>query len=179
MRNRLLISLLLLGSCATTREPIHSEFNPSGAPSITLGPGWVEGRPVLSVSIANRSNVPICIRADALQNPGSYEMDIRLRDDRGRRVSLYPAHGSFPEPLSEVIQLDSGASVQGQFYLDRFRRLGRNRPLPNGWRAQAGFQYGDCHPVEAYCDGRLGQCPDAWSSRAASAWEPLSFSSRE
>lgn len=175
MRPYLLIGLLVLVSCATSRETGEPRPSPIGAPAITLGPGWIEDRPALVVAITNRSSAPICIRADALRNPGSYEMEIRLRDARGRRVSLHRGGGYVPMPLNEIVRMEPGMRARGQYYLDRFKRIGPRRPLPNGWSAQAGFQYGDCHPREAYCDGRIGLCPDAWSSRATSAWQPLSF----
>ena len=175
MQHHAAIGLVLLTACATPGDVRSPSFR---ALAIALSPGWIEERPALVVSVTNRSDAAICIRADAIRNPGSYEMDIRLRDARGRRVRLYPARGYFEPPLDEIIRVEPGTSLEGQYYLDRFEPIGARRPLPRGWQAQARVKYGNCQPREAYCDGRIGLCPDAWSSRATSRWQPLTFTER-
>lgn len=179
MGHQFLISLLILGGCATLVQPTASQASPSAAPLVRLTSGWIEDRPALVVSITNRSNAPMCIRAEALRNPWSNEIHLRLRDARGRQVGLYRAHGSSEPQLDETVRLEPGMATQGQLYLERFKRVGQGRPLPTGWRVQAQVPYGDCQPREAYCDGRVGLCPDDWSARATSSWQPLSFGSRE
>lgn len=174
---QLLIGLLALCACATVREEQPSPLNDL---EIALGAGWAEDRPTLVVTITNRSNAPICISADVLRNPESHELDLRLRDARGNRVSAYRVSGYIEPPLREIVRVEPGMSSRGQYYLDsRFGRIGRRLRLPNGWRAQALFQFGNCQPREAYCDGRIGLCPDAWSARAVSTWQPLSFTGRQ
>lgn len=117
-------------------------------------------RPMLVVTIANRSTTRICIPAEILQNPYSEEMDLKLRDARGRSVRFYPSRGIGPPPLLDIVHLGSGETVRARYYLDsRFRLGGSGRPFPRGMSAQATFQYG-------YCD-------DTWSLRATSAWQPL------
>jgi hypothetical protein len=176
MRSRILIGVLVLGACATIGD---EQPGTAGDLGITLNSGWLDNRPTLVASITNRSHAPLCIRAEALRNPWSNEIRLRLRDTRGRRVALHPEHGSSEPQLDQIVRLEPGATAQGQLYLERFKRVGQGRPSPHGWRVQAQVPYGNCQPREAYCDGRIGLCPDAWSSRAVSTWQPLSFNNRE
>lgn len=175
-KSHVLIWLLALGACATMRDEQPGPFSNL---AIALSPGWIGDRPAVVTSITNRSSAPICIRAEALRNPWSNEITLRLRDERGRRISLYRAHGSSEPQLDETVRLEPGMSARGQLYLERFKRVGNGRALPNGWRIQADIPYGDCQPREAYCVGRVGLCPNDWSSRATSTWQPLTFTSRD
>lgn len=175
-RHHSLIAVLALASCATTRADRNP---PSGDLTIALSAGWIEDSPAAVILITNRSSASICVRAEALRNPWSNEIRLRLRDARGRRVGLYPAHGSSEPQLEEILRLEPGMTTRGQLYLERFRRIGQSHPVPVGWRIQAQVPYGNCQPIEGYCGGRFGLCPDAWSSRTTSTWQPLSITARE
>jgi len=150
----LLFTGLLSAACATPPVSEGSDL------AISMSREVSDSRPMLVVAVTNRSRNRICIRAEILQNPYSEEMNLKLRDARGRSVRFYPSRGIGPPPLLEIVHLGSGETVRARYYLDSRFRLGiSGRPFPRGMSAQATFQYG-------YCD-------DTWSLRATSAWQPL------
>jgi hypothetical protein len=117
------------------------------------------GHPVAVVTITNRSDKPVCLRAEILQNPDSYEMDLRLRD-RGRRPVRFHEPGYVLPPIRGNVRLEPGQTARGQYFLDsRFRLRRAGNPFPPGMSAQAAFQYD-------YCD-------DTSSLRATSAWQSI------
>lgn len=117
-------------------------------------------RATLLVTVTNRSANPVCIRAEALQNPHSGEMHLRLRDANGRPLEYYKHTGIIPPPLTGVVRLAPGSTVRGRFRLDtRFRRIAAEQRLPLGWSAQAAFRY--------------GHCDDVWSLQASSTWQRI------
>ena len=165
------LALMTPVACVTSTQPRAVVAN---GPEIMLALGTSEHGPVLIVSIRNRSNASICIRSEALHNADTVEMNLSLRDARGRRIGAFPGHPPILEPLRETIRVEPGARVEGRYNLDsRFPHVAAGRPVLPGYSARARFRYGDCRPIEAYCDGRIGMCPDSWSLRADSGWRPL------
>lgn len=117
-----------------------------------------EVRPVLSVAITNHSPTPICIRAEALQNPHSHEMELRLRDPAGRTLRLRRVDLVEP-PLTGIIRVEPGGRIRGEYSLTRFRGIDSTTPFPRGLIARAAFRY--------------GLCDDVWSFRTQTAWTPI------
>jgi hypothetical protein len=118
-----------------------------------------EGRPVLVVTMTNRSQADVCIRAELLKNPNTYEMDIRLRDGNGSSVKFKDV-GFLREPIMDPVRITPGLSVQGHYYLDaRFNLPGDGKRLPNGASARVALHYDGC-------DGSLSQ-------QATSAWQRI------
>jgi hypothetical protein len=154
-RSWLLLPALITIACATP----HVASPPAGDLAISLHRDVSGVRPVLVVTITNRSDKPVCLRAEVLQNPYSYEMNLRLRD-RSRRPVRYRESGFVPPPIRGHVRLDPGATGRGEYFLDsRFRLRAAGNPFPSGMSAQAAFPYD-------YCDGST-------SLRAASTWQPL------
>jgi hypothetical protein len=140
---------------------------------IVMGRTSLDGRPMLAMHVRNRSEGPVCILADKLQNPYTSEIEFRLRDARGYRMQLEPS-GYILEPPNGVMRLEPGMSADARYDLiTRFRNLGEGRPLPAGLVAQIAFQYGNCQQRPAYCDGDYGMCTDIWSRRAVSSWQRI------
>lgn len=161
MRTIFLCLLILPAACAMrdTAGFVDGAATASRDVEISLSRGALKGRPILAVTIANRSGQPICIRAEALQNPYSYEMRLRLRDNHGRRVGYRPS-GLIPPPLTVTTHIEAGGAVSGHYYLDsRFKRVPATEGLARGWAAQASFRY--------------GYCGDASILVARSAWQPI------
>jgi len=114
MRRRLAVAALLSATCASgaCATAVGDEISPTGELAISLSRSVLERRPILVVTITNRSASPICIQAEVLKNPNSEEMHLIVRNVRGRTVRLrwrealsYPPYrGSFasaPERLPE------------------------------------------------------------------------------
>lgn len=159
-RALLLWAVALVAACKAGPEmSLDTQPSSEGNLSISLVRETMDARPVLAVTITNVSGNPICMLADALQNPNSGEMHLRLRDSRGRPLAFYP-RGFVPPPLEGVVRIDQHASVTGRYYLDtRFRRINSDRPFPAGLSARASFLYD-------YCD-------NTWTLRAMSAWQAI------
>lgn len=153
----LLLAAAILSACATpeVEQPASvAELDISFSRDIS------GARPMLVATITNRSSNQICIGAEMLQNPGTWEVNFRFRDARGRRVGGGPGRGLPADSLPGMIRLDPGGSTQGRYYVDwrlRLRRAGA--PVPQGLSAQISFPY--------------GHCDDIWSLRATSAWLPF------
>lgn len=157
LRLSLLCLSLLLTACVT-RNNGQSRIGEDVA--IQLASRIIEGRPVLDVEITNTSPRPICLRVEAIENPYSYEMDIRLRDMRGNNIPVNPS-GFVSPPRSGITRIEPGSSASGQYYLDaRFGLSEDGQSRMAEMRAQVGFSYG-------YCD-------DVWSLRSRSDWQFIS-----
>lgn len=115
-------------------------------------------RPIVFVEITNRSRTPICIRAEALRNPFSHEMDLSLRNRGGRTYRLLSLD-LVAAPLEGIVRVDPGERVRGEYSLARFRGISPTRALPPGLTARASFRY--------------GYCADVWSLRATTGWRPI------
>ena len=109
MRSSVFPALLALAGC-TASDALPSEPS-SGAGGSALHLGIegrsIGGRPAVVVTLINRSQSPVCVRAEAVENPYSYEMELRLRDAQGRKVGLHRS-GFLPPPLETVIQIAPG-----------------------------------------------------------------------
>jgi hypothetical protein len=175
MRPSFFPALFTLASCATPERLPSSQSSRAAENALHLDIEGrsIGGRPAMVVTLTNRSRTPICVRGDAVENPYSYEMELRLRDAHGRKVGLHPS-GFIPPPLQTLIQLAPGKSAQGHYWLDtRFKGIGEGDWVPSAWRARAAVRFGTCADVEGYCNGRIGLCPDARSRRAVSDWQRL------
>lgn len=156
MRRRLFPALL----CLTVSFPAVAR---SDDLAISLSRDVAAGRPVLAMTVVNRSERTICLRAELLGNPGTGEIaPIRLRDARGRpiRASRDP-EGYIPRPIPGVVRLDPGDVTRAHYYIDwRFDWPGgMGRPLPPAMSAQVTFRY--------------GYCEDTRALRATSTWQPI------
>lgn len=104
----------------------------------------LEHQSTLAVTITNHSANDVCIRAELLQNPYTYEMDLNLRKPSGAAVKRYKP-GFLPPPNMTPVRIEPGRSVQGQYYLDaRFKLKTRGRQFPQGMNAKASFRYDSC-----------------------------------
>ena len=156
MKSRFFFPLLLLSACASTAV----QPDPSGDLLITLRAGLEERRPVIIVTTSNPSSQAICVRAEVLRHPYTYEMELSLRDSRGRMLQ-YREPGYLVPPLTGVVRLEPGASAQSQYYLDaRFTGLRPAEPLPLRLMARVAFTY-------TYCN-------NSTSLRAVSDWQLIS-----
>jgi hypothetical protein len=165
MRVGIWLAPVVAGGCATAADPQRTgshEF------AFAISQGRADGSPVLLVTITNRSQRPVCIAAEALQNPFTYEMDVEARDLRGRHLT-YSNPGYILEPLRGVVRLNPGTSSRGYYHLSRFRAV-TDRRLPRGTSVRVAFRYGDCSRSSA-C--RWDDCTDIWSRQAQSAWVPI------
>lgn len=152
---------IALSACAGSinEAPTPRAGNVPEELAVTLSRGVVENRPVIVVSISNRSSIPACIRAETLQNPYSYEMELWLRDSRSRPFG-YHQEGFIPPTIPGTVRVDPGSTAQGRYFLDsRFKRIGPERPLPSALFAKASFRYSHCDNV--------------WSMRATTHWQPI------
>lgn len=150
---RAILLCLISGSAISAGAAVADDV------SISLHRGTFNNRPVIVVAVTNQSPVPICIRSDALGNPYSHEMDLRLRDNRGRPVRLREP-GFIPPPIEGIVSIEPGRTVRGRYYLDsrfalRSNFLGSNSQLI----AQSTVSYDYCH--------------DADPRRARSAWASI------
>lgn len=126
--------------------------------AISLTRTTLEARPAVVVKITNRSAATTCVRGELLRNPHSYEMDLRLRDRKGR--AFRPEQPGFlPPPIMDPVRIAPGASVEGQFFLDSRFKFRGSRKLTGGLSAQAAFRYDLCDASQ--------------SRRAVSAWQRI------
>lgn len=156
MRVLVLAGALTVAACAAPRamSPVAA-----GEIAFTLTAASGDAGPILLVALTNRSQADVCIRAELLQNPYTYEMDVRLRDRDGRPVR-FKRPGFVREPHIEAVRIAPGAKVQGRYDLaQRFKLPGEGKLLPRGMAAQATARYDAC-------DGSL-------SRQASSDWQPI------
>jgi hypothetical protein len=112
--------------------------------TIMISRDEASAQPAVFVNIINKSKVPICISLDALQNPYSYEMHLKMRTSSGRPVR-YNDPGYIPEPVTGIVRLEPGSSAKGRAYIyPRFKLRNRGRPIPLGMMIQASFPYNHC-----------------------------------
>jgi hypothetical protein len=150
------IALLLSAASAT---PVVAEPADGADVGISLSHGIVDARAALLVAITNRSRNPICIHRDALRNPESGEMYIRLRDSSGHALR-YRGAGFIDPPMAGAVRVEPGETVQAHNFVDwKFGLAHDGNPFPEGMSAQLSFHYG-------YCD-------DVWSLQATSTWQPI------
>jgi hypothetical protein len=170
-RSGALLSLLLLGACAT--RAIWEPTRPNDM-EITLRRGLDDRqKQLLVVRIENRSQYPICLSRDVIENPYSTEIQIHYRDAR-RRDRTYNPDGYILEPLPGSVRIEPGASVEGRHTLEGgYRGLREGEPFPRDWQAQIGFEYGYCSDRYARCDPEWSgpDCLDRYSQRARSSWQ--------
>lgn len=156
-----LVAVTLVG-CTTGRPgvaPVVPENTGESALAFRLAPGTSEFGPVLRVAIENRTQSPLCVRAEALRNPRSGEMRLYLRDARGRELR-WQSLGFIPTPIEGVVRIEPASSVEGFHYL-RGRFVGTDglAQLPPGSQARVAVRY--------------GPCKDPRSHWAVSGWQPV------
>jgi hypothetical protein len=152
---------MLLAACETPRLGPSNEPQQSHSDDleISLRADIAKDRPILVVTITNHSPNAVCIRTEALQNPHSFEMELTLRDSRGRAFRFRDWTGRPPSALRGHVRPEPATSTPGQYYLDsRFQGFD-NVPIPRGVSARAAFRYG-------YCD-------DDWSLQTRSEWQGI------
>lgn len=111
---------------------------------VSLAQGTSEARPVLMVTITNTSQSDVCVRAELMQNPYSYAMDLRLRDSKDREIKQEKP-GFLSPPIMDPVRIAPGHSVSGRYYLDaRFKLKLRAKSFLEGMSAKAAFRYDDC-----------------------------------
>lgn len=156
MRLVFLLGILIAAACA---GPPGRAGGTVGGPTVSLAYVKVEGRPSLAVTIINRTDADVCIRAELLRNPYSYAMDLRLRNGRGTEVKREKP-GFLPPPIMDPVRIAPGKSVRGEYFLDaRFKLRKGEKQILKGMSAQAAFRY----------DG----CDASQSLRAVSAWQRI------
>jgi len=157
-RARFLAAALLCVACATPdaiRRSAEADF------AISLSRDVSENRPVLVVTITNRSQSQLCIQKETLQNPRTHQMELHLYDARGRAVRPSGGGGFLPPPLEGNVRLEPGEVARAEYFLDRrFRLPGGGTPFPSGMRAHVSFPYGR-------------DCSEVWALRATSARQPI------
>jgi len=154
-------ALLLAAACATTGNSARDQEDPLavGDLNISISRGITQDGPVLVVTISNVSGRAVCVRTEALQNRYSGEMQLRLRDSRGRLFGYRPSDLR-PPAMVGVMRIEPGASARGEYDMaSRFAGIDVGRALPDALTAQAAFRY--------------GHCDDAWAMQARSAWQPI------
>jgi len=156
MRAHFLLCGIATAAC-TTPQPVQPAA--SGDLALSLARASSEAGPGLVVAMTNRSQADVCIRAELLKNPYSYEMHIRLKDARGRAVPLKRS-GYLNELIMDPVRIAPGASVEGRYLLGwRFKLPSSGKALPEGISARATLRYDAC-------DGSLSQ-------QATSAWQRI------
>ena len=149
----LAITLAACTTAATAPSAVASEI------AISLSRDWTNEKPTLLVRVTNNAPYQICIWRDAIQNPYSYEMELKMHDVHGRAIG-YNEPGYIDEPLEGVIQLEPGATAAGRFYLHpRFRLRNQGKPFPQGVSVRASFSYHRCNEHNEL--------------RATSSWQPI------
>jgi hypothetical protein len=136
-------ALVACTTAANVRTAITDEI------AVSLSRDSASAKPTLLVRVTNHSPHQICIWRDAIQNPYSYEMNLKMRDGKGRAVR-YNEPGYIDEPLEGVVRLEPGAEVEGRFYIHpRFKLQNQGRPFPRGMSIRVSFSYHHCNePTE-------------------------------
>lgn len=139
------IDLPVVGLCVVAcAGPQTKAAVETGALGVVITRANLEGQSALAVTITNRSANDVCVRAELLQNPYTYEMDLNLRKANGAVVKRYEP-GFLPPPNMTPIRIEPGRKVQGQYYVEaRFKLKSGGRELPQGMSAQASFRYDSC-----------------------------------
>jgi hypothetical protein len=162
MRTVLSLLVLTLAGCTSARPgvvPVVPQDTGESALAFRLARGTSEFGPVLRVTVANRTQRAVCVRAEALRNPRTQEMLLYLRNAHGRELR-WQNPGIIPPPMEGIVRIEAGSSAEGSYYLrGRFMLPDDWEPLPHGWHARAAVRYGPCE--------------NATSHWAASAWQPL------
>lgn len=161
MRRRLAVAALLSATCASgaCATAVGDEISPTGELAISLSRSVLERRPILVVTITNRSASPICIQAEVLKNPNSEEMHLIVRNVRGRTVRLRWREGFIIPSIPGLVRLRPGEATRGQYYLDWRLGLREGGRFPRGMSAHVTYEY-------THCD-------ESAPLRAPSAWQPL------
>jgi hypothetical protein len=150
-------ALMVLTGCAThnrVRSLAVDELD------VSLSRQVEGGSPVLVYTVRNVSAQPICLNADAIQNPQTYYIRVQLRDRRGR-VIRRDTPGLIPAPIvTGRTSIAPGAHVSGRYDLAwRFWDIPTNQLSADGWAAQLEFSYSDC--------------PDGPARRVKTNWQPI------
>jgi hypothetical protein len=157
MRAKLLALVL---SCAASSSPATQRSVPADELDISLSRDVDDGRPILVVTIMNRSTKQICLEADALRNPETWAVDVELRDARRRTVRPRTVTGFLIPPLSGAVSINPGNSERANYYLDvRFRLLRTGTWPRQRFSARISLNY--------------RHCDDSAPLRATSAWQPI------
>jgi hypothetical protein len=156
MHARLLIVGIATAACAA---PQAMQRHATGVLAISLTRGGDDAGPMLTVVMTNTSREDVCIRAELLKNPYTYEMQIRLINAHGKPVKLKRS-GYLNDLIVEPIRIAPGSYVEGRYYLNtRFNLPDKGKSLPADLRARVEFRYDAC-------DGSLSQ-------EATSIWQPV------
>jgi len=141
MRPELLLVATLIGACASPQMRLPIEV---GDLALTISRTTFEDRAALVVLMTNQSQAEVCVRAELLQNPYTYEIDLNLRRADGRAVKQHQP-GFLPPPNVAPIRVAPGRSVQGRYYIDsRFKLKDAAKNLREGMSAKASFRYDAC-----------------------------------
>jgi hypothetical protein len=156
MRTDLICGVLLLTGCT---DPSLALSTPVGPFAIAVASTGSPESPMIAVTIENRSEETWCIDAEALRNPWSHSMDLKMRDRNGRLATIRDP-GYVAPPIAGEIRIESGKVVRGEYHFNaRFKRIRAGRPIPKGMQIQASFRYGPCEAPR--------------SSWAKSPWVPI------
>lgn len=133
---------------------------PADELAISLSRDVDDGRPILVVTITNRSATQICLGAEVLRNSETWALDVELRDSRRRAIRRRTETGFLLPPLSGVVSIDPADSESVHYYLDFRFRLPSIRQWPRQrLSARVSFAY--------------NHCGDSAPLRATSAWQPI------
>lgn len=136
-------TLIFTSTIACTMVPVRPEAATSNV-AVAITRDQASAQPAIILIIVNTLRFPICIRVDALRNPYSYEMNLKMRNVNGRNVQ-YNDPGYIADPLEGIERLEPGESVQGRTYLyPRFKLKDKGRSFPAGMFVQASFYYNHC-----------------------------------
>jgi hypothetical protein len=155
MRASLILSATLAACATAAIVPTRA----TGEIAISMRRDTESDRPTLLIKVTNDSPYQICIRRDAIQNPYSYEMDLEMRDAKGRAIR-YNESGYIEEPLEGDVQVKPGTTAEGKHYLHpRFKLRNQGRPFPQGMSIRASLSYRRCDSLDQLV--------------ATSAWQPI------
>lgn len=156
MRSHFLIVGMATAACAT---PQTTQPRATGVLAISLARASGEAGPMLAVAMTNTSREDVCIRAELLKNPYTYEMHIRLSDHRGKPVALKRS-GYLNDLILDPVRIAPGERVEGRYYLNsRFKLPGDGKAMPAGLRGRVEFRY--------------DPCDQSLSQEATSVWQPV------
>jgi hypothetical protein len=144
-----LLYLLVVACAGCTPQAPRVELAPQPDVDISFTRSVERDRPMLLVTISNRSVRPICVQRELLQHRYTYAMDLRMRDGKGHELSRYDP-GFLPPPLAGTIMIRPGESESGSYYLDaRFKLPENGKIVPKGATVRASFRYGLCEEVSS------------------------------
>lgn len=157
MRGKLLAAVLF---CAVSSSSMPAQSSPTGELTFSLSRDVDDGRPVLVVTITNRSTRQICFEAEVLRNPATWDVNVELRDSRRRPIRRRIITEFLIPPLTGVVSIDPASSERARYYLDSRFRLLRTGTWPRRrFSARISLSY-------RHCDNPTPR-------RTTSPWQPI------